>query len=71
MQGYTADGLMEDLCTGCIVNLIISGNALGGTDVDIIEKEASEYGMRWQEVLIDRVTESLIDFDALSFARSL
>jgi hypothetical protein len=65
------DGLMEDLCSGCILNLLIHGNALGGTDVDILAKEASEYGKRWQDVMIDQVTESLIEFDALSFARSL
>ena len=71
VKDYTIDGLTEDLRTGCIQNLIIHGNALGGTDVDIVEKEASDYGMRWQEVLIDRVNESLIELDALSFARSL
>lgn len=68
---YTHADLIEDLRTGCLINLVIHATALGGTDVGIVEKEAGAYGVRWQDVLIDQVVDASADFDVLPFLRGL
>jgi Ecdysteroid kinase-like family len=68
---YRRADLLQDVRSGCLINLMIHTNALGATDLDILDKEASGYGMRWQSVAIDRVVDTASDFGVLPFLHSL
>jgi len=71
VDNYTDAELIEDVRSGCLINLMIHTNALGGTDIAILEKEAGAYGVRWQNVLIDQMVDAASDFGAPDFLRSL
>lgn len=68
---YTHAELVQDVRSGCLINLMIHANAMGATDLDILDKEASSYGMRWQEVLVDRMVDAASDFGVLPFLKNL
>jgi len=71
VENYTEDDLIEDVRSGCVINALIHTNAMGATDIGLLDKEAGAYGVRWQDILIDQVVDAATEFGAPAFLRNL
>ena len=63
VENYNERDLIEDMGSGCLINILIHASAFGGTDLAIVEKEAGAFGVRWQDVLIDQIVDASTDFE--------
>ena len=71
VTGYERKDLEDDIRLGLIVNQMIMSVALIDTDIKLVERECSNLGLDWQDVLLLRGESALRDWNVVEFIESL
>ena len=71
VSGYSREELNVDISYGLAVSQMIMVIASAQTDVTLIEKECSDLGVDWQDMMLYRTQNAMLEWDTLQLLESI
>ena len=71
VTGYSREELNIDISYGLAVSQMIMVIASAQTDVTLIEKECSDLGVDWQDMMLYRTQNAMLEWNTLELLESI